>query len=141
MFSKDVEWTPFSFGEQGETYDNSCPSGGPGGYVCCEECAAKYTFYVSGTVKDIEKHRATRNGNEVKELLKFLKQGQEVLENAYNVAKKRIPPLPPKPAAPRVVPEPASTSRRPGAGGSAPMQWNMTSTFDIERANGTLTPI
>jgi hypothetical protein len=141
VFSKDIEWTPFPFGEQGETYDNACSSGGPGGYVCCEDCTAKYTLYLSGTVKDMEKHRASRNGREVQELLKFMKQGRKILENAYNLAKKKIPPLPPKPPALKAVPKPATTSRKSTAAASAPTQWNMTSTFDVALAKGTLTPV
>lgn len=138
IFSKDVEWTPFSFDEQGSTYDKACPAGGPGGFVCCEDCAEKYTLYLSGTVKDMEKHRASRNGREVQELLKFLKQGRETLENAYNVAKKKIPPLPP---ASKGVPKPATSSRKVATAASAPTQWNMTSAIDVALAKGSATPI
>jgi hypothetical protein len=141
VFSKDVAWTPFPFGEQGETYDKACPTGGPGGYVCCEDCAEKYTRYVSGTVKDMEKHRTSRNGREVQELLKFMKDGRKILENAYRVAKKKIPPLPPRPPALKPAPRPVTTSRKSGAATSTPTQWNMTSTFDVAHAKGTATAI
>ena len=147
VFHKEVEWKPFSFGtddgdDGDKDYDQACPSGGPGGLVCCSHCAEEYTWYLSRTVKDMEMHRTRRVGKEVQELLKFLKQGRETLENAYNVAKKKIPPLPPKPPAPvhTTTPRPTSSSTSRKNNASVPMeptQWNMTSTIDIAQSTGT----
>lgn len=145
VFYKEVEWTPFSFGndttKEQKDYDKACPSGGPGGLVCCQHCAEEYTWYLSRTVKDMETHRTSRVGKEVQELLKFLKQGRTTLENAYNVAKKKVPPLPPKIPAPNhhaTNPRPTSSSSSRKHNHSSvplePTQWNMTSTIDIAQS-------
>lgn len=135
VFTKEVEWTPFSFGEKiGEDYARACSTGGPGGLVCCEACAEKYTLYLSGTVKDMETYRTSRNGREVQELLKFLKQGREKLENACNVARKKIPPLPPK--LPASAPKPPASSRKNAPATPDPGQWNMTSAIDLSATEG-----
>lgn len=135
IFSKDVEFKPHSFGPNGESYDQVCPVGGPGGMICCQTCAKNYTWYLSNTVKDMEAHRMTRNGREVQELLKYLRQGRASLQNAYKIAEKKIPPLPKNP--------PVNNAR--GGGGtswatppepiSEHKQWNMTSTIDIGMVN------
>ena len=147
IFHKEVEWTPFSFGnsdgEEKKDYDQACPNGGPGGLVCCQQCAEEYTWYLSRTVKDMEMHRTSRVGKEVQELLKFLKQGRKTLENAYQVAKKKVPPLPPKPPTtlPPTTPRPTSSTTRKSNNSSVPIeptQWNMTSTIDIAQSTSNL---
>lgn len=148
-FAKEVDFRPYSFGPNGESYDHACPTGGPGGFICCEECANKYSWYLSNTVKDMEIHRTTRNGREVEELLCFLPQARTTLIRAYSVAQKKIAPLP-KTANVATRPSGVSTSmphtKRAGTSvhhhhhpttttAAEGKQWNITSTLDVGMAN------
>ena len=136
VFSKDVVWTPFSFGDDDRGYDKACPIGGPGGMVCCEACADLYSSYLNQTVKDMEIQRADRNGKEVQQLLDFLAQGRKALERSFIVAKKRVPPLPPPSQQPKANQRSLSRKAQSGRKNTEPAQWNMTSTFDIGFTEG-----
>lgn len=136
VFSKDVVWTQFSFGENGRGYEEVCPIGGPGGIVCCEACADLYSSYLNQTVKDMEIQRADRNGREVQQLLDFLVEGRKALERSFVVAKKRVPPLPPPSQQPRTNSKAFSRKAQSGRKNTEPAQWNMTSTFDIGLTDG-----
>ena len=130
VFSTDVVWTDFSFGGANATrYDKACPEGGPGGLICCEACASLYSEYLNSTVKDIESQRINQTGNEVKELLQFLKEGKEALDYAYSTARSKVPPLPPPASAEQSVPKASSSSS--GKVGVDSSEFNMTSVLDL----------
>jgi hypothetical protein len=137
IFAKEVDFRPYSFGPNGESYDQACPAGGPGGFICCEECAKNYSWYLSNTLKDMEMHRTNRNGREVQELLKFLQQGRRTLDNAYTIAQKKIPPLPKIPVGSGRGSGGTSTAYKGMllAGSSEPKQWNITSSVDVGMTN------
>jgi hypothetical protein len=136
IFATEVDFRPFSFGPNEESYDHACPTGGPGGFVCCEDCAKKYSRYLSNTVKDMEMHRTTRNGREVEELLTFLQEGRKTLGNAFSVAQRKIPPLPKIPTVTgRASGGASAVNKRPAmAALSEVRQWNITSSIDIGKA-------
>eukprot|EP00934_Nitzschia_sp_Nitz4_P001454 Nitzschia sp. Nitz4//scaffold326_size20077//18339//19640//NITZ4_008714-RA/size20077-augustus-gene-0.36-mRNA-1//1//CDS//3329547936//1454//frame0 len=119
VFSKELIWTPYRWSKKddgnsdnddgtstNDDGDNNvkdddetssyppCPSGGPGGLICCSACAKQYTWYLSGTMQDMEVQRLHRTGKEVQELLGFLQDSQKALDNAYETAKRKVPPLP-----------------------------------------------
>ena len=137
VFSKDIVWTPYKFGEEGEDYDQACPTGGPGGLICCDDCTKKYSLYMSRTVKDIEIQRTHKVGNEAKEILEFLGDGTKTLGRAIGVAKKKVPPLPPRrvPTAANGKQPPRKTSTSK-TGASTATEWNLTSTIDIGVTGG-----
>lgn len=137
VFAKEVDFRPYSFGSHGESYNQACPTGGPGGLICCEECAKKYSRYLSNTVKDMEVHRVNRNGREVQELLEFLQQGRTTLDHAYSVAEKKIPPLPKHPSGGgRTFSGTSAAYRRATTGASSETrQLHITSSIDIGLAN------
>jgi hypothetical protein len=136
VFATEVDFRPYPFGPNGVSYDQACPIGGPGGLICCEDCAKKYSWYLSNTVKDMEMHRTRRNGREVEELLKFLQEGRKTLESAFSLAQRKIPPLPKIPAVAGRASGGASTvNKRPVmAALSEVKQWNITSSIDIGKA-------
>jgi hypothetical protein len=132
-FTRVVTWTPFSFGDDQQTYKQICPNGGAGGLICCEFCSNKYSSFLSQTVGDMEIQRTHKCGKEVKEVLKFLAEGREELTLAMKVASCKSPPLPrPMPAA-----EPHPTKQQTRKQASFKQQeprhaeWNLTSTIDI----------
>ncbi len=133
VFSRDIAWSKFSFGDDNDnrqSYDQVCPQGGPGGLICCDSCCKQYSSYLSKTVKDMEIQRTHKGGKEVKELLKFLHQGKKTLERAIGVAKKKVPPLPPLGISPK---EQQATQRKPDL---LSVEWNLTSTIDVGHTGG-----
>lgn len=133
VFSRDVAWTPHSFGPENQEYSQVCPDGGPGGLICCETCAQAYSSYLNQTIRDIEVQKTHKVGKEVQEILGFLEEGRKTLDRAVVVAKKKVPPLPP------MRPEPeAATAKRSVRGKAAnatieadSTDWNVTSAVDF----------
>ena len=82
----------------------------------------------------MEIQKKHKTGKEVHEILNFLKESQEILDKAAKLASTKIPPLPRKP------PEPEPDHRRSNKKSTssdleaAPMDFNLTSTIDIENA-------
>mmetsp|Transcript_12098 Transcript_12098/g.34661 ORF Transcript_12098/g.34661 Transcript_12098/m.34661 type:complete len:507 (-) Transcript_12098:109-1629(-) len=112
IFSTEIAWRPFSFGEkkndddddddddddaasESYSYDRSCPEGGPGGLICCERCSTNYHLFLTRTSEDMETYRMNKEAGEVTEILEFLNQKKQILKDAVNNAKTKIPPLPP----------------------------------------------
>ncbi len=135
VFSRDIAWTPFFFGDDGTDSDQVCPEGGPGGLICCECCSKSYSSYLSQTVKDMEIQRTHKAGKEVKELLRFIDQGRKTLERAYDVAKKKVPPLPPPTRNVETIKQQTRKSSS-SKNNPEPAEWNLTSTLDIAFAGG-----
>jgi hypothetical protein len=135
VFSRDIAWTPFSFGDDAKDSNQVCPEGGPGGLICCEFCSKSYSSYLSQTVKDMEIQRTHKAGKEVKELLKFIDQGRKTLERAYDVAKKKVPPVPP-PTRNVETTKPQTRKSSSSKNNPEPAEWNLTSTLDIAFTGG-----
>mmetsp|Transcript_2479 Transcript_2479/g.5956 ORF Transcript_2479/g.5956 Transcript_2479/m.5956 type:complete len:368 (+) Transcript_2479:342-1445(+) len=92
IFSKDITWRPLP---EETSEDESCPTGGPGGLICCESCSTKFNLSLTRTSEDVESHRMIKESGEVTEILGFLAQKKTELKEAVNAASKKIPPLPP----------------------------------------------
>lgn len=88
-------WRPSTSPNADASYDKSCPTGGPGGLICCESCSIKYNTFLTRTSEDVETYRMIKESGEVTEILGFLGQKKNILKDAYNAAKKKVPPLPP----------------------------------------------
>mmetsp|Transcript_22767 Transcript_22767/g.49533 ORF Transcript_22767/g.49533 Transcript_22767/m.49533 type:complete len:418 (-) Transcript_22767:977-2230(-) len=143
IFIKEITFRPFP---QSSSYDQSCSKGGPGGLICCESCSTKYNLLLTRTSEDVEIYRMNKEAGEVTEILDFLNQKKESLEEAVNSAKKKIPPLPP-PGSGRLGlrQEPAPGSRpgsskknvyKPETPEINPGAWNFTSSIDLGFTGG-----
>lgn len=94
IFWKEITWRPSSSPNSDITYDKSCPTGGPGGLICCEACSIKYNTLLTRTSEDVETFRMIKESGEVTEIIGFLGQKKTDLKDAFNAAKKKVPPLP-----------------------------------------------
>lgn len=52
-------------------------------------------MFLTRTSEDVETHRMIKESGEVTEILSFLQQKKNVLKDAVDAAKTKIPPLPP----------------------------------------------
>ncbi|CAJ1966895.1 unnamed protein product [Cylindrotheca closterium] len=143
VFSEEITWTPVEVWKEGDSYDKICPSGGPGGLICCQECAKKYSSFVDDTMKDLEAQRTHKLGNEVKEIATLLEQGRSDLERIGSVARRKPPPTNRRMFQsdhPRATSTSASKSRASLNSnqrlGEEDQEWNLTSTFDIVQPMG-----
>eukprot|EP00980_Cylindrotheca_fusiformis_P030801 scaffold25436_cov127-Cylindrotheca_fusiformis.AAC.9 len=132
LFVSDLSWTPVQIWKDGESYDQVCPNGGPGGLICCKSCAKAYSSYLDTTVNDLETQRTHKAGSEVKELLEYIDKDKNDLDRFSAVARRKSPPI----ARSKINTE---ASRLPGTRrtyGSRHSrdddhEWNLTSTIDI----------
>lgn len=128
VFKADFSWTPLDVWNDGKTFDKACPSGGPGGLICCQECNKLYSSYLDKTLKEMEVQRTDKVGGELKELLTFLDKEKSGLERAANFARKKAPPKP------RINPtgvRRTATSKQISQEAITFDEWNITSTIDI----------
>lgn len=65
----------------------ACPDGGPGGLVCCSQCAASYSQILSNTTKAMETQTAAKIGQEVSELMEMLQDAQTRMRLAVDVSR------------------------------------------------------
>ena len=65
----------------------ACPSGGPGGLICCSYCATSYSQILANTTKEMEAQTVEKVGQEVGELMEMLRDAQTRLRLAVDVSK------------------------------------------------------
>lgn len=65
----------------------TCPSGGPGGLICCSHCATSYSQILANTTKEMEAQTVEKVGQEVGELMEMLRDAQTRLRLAVDVSK------------------------------------------------------
>jgi len=70
-----------------QTPGPACPNGGPGGLVCCSQCATSYSQILSNTTKAMETQTAAKIGQEVSELMEMLQDAQTRMRLAVDVSK------------------------------------------------------
>ena len=64
-----------------------CPTGGPGGLICCSYCNASYSRVLSNTAKEMEAQSIARNGQEVSEILELLADAKKRLSVATDISR------------------------------------------------------
>ena len=64
-----------------------CPSGGPGGLICCSRCTAAYSRILSNTAKEMEAQSVAKVGQEVSEVLELLADAKKRLLNVTDVSR------------------------------------------------------
>ena len=64
----------------------ACPTGGPGGLICCSYCNASYSRMLSNTAKEMEAQSIARKGQEVSEILELLADAKQRLLEATDIS-------------------------------------------------------
>ena len=72
--------------EDAPTY-KPCPTGGPGGLICCSYCSALYSRLLSNTAKEMEAQSISRKGQEVSEILELLADAKQRLRVATKLSR------------------------------------------------------
>ncbi len=72
--------------EDAPTY-KACPTGGPGGLICCSYCNASYSRLLSNTAKEMEAQSIARKGQEVSEILELLADAKQRLLVATDLSR------------------------------------------------------
>ena len=82
---REVIWSQSEFDAHVATY-SKCPTGGPGGLICCGPCTASYSRLLSETAKEMEGQTLSGVGREVSELVELLHDAQVRLKQAVDVS-------------------------------------------------------
>eukprot|EP00979_Chaetoceros_neogracilis_P014737 scaffold4843_cov266-Chaetoceros_neogracile.AAC.19 len=85
MLKREVIWSQAEFGDHVASY-SKCPTGGPGGLICCGPCTASYSRLLSETAKEMEVQTLSGVGREVSELLELLHDAQVRLQQAVDIS-------------------------------------------------------
>lgn len=93
VFASHVEWTPHDYDTHDGLYEQLCPTGGPGGLVCCEVCSTAYSRYLNQTSTDLDEQTVHQVGKEVQELVGFTQETRNKLQTKVIVARQQAPPL------------------------------------------------
>lgn len=82
---REVVWSQSEFDAHVATY-SKCPTGGPGGLICCEPCTQSYSTLLNDTTKEMESQTVSTVGREVSELIELLYDAQVRLKQALDLA-------------------------------------------------------
>jgi hypothetical protein len=93
LFPRDFRWTPHLYDEPETSYEKSCPTGGPGGLICCATCSSNYSRYLSATHRDMEEQKLAKMAGETKQLVEFLGKSKTRVAETIPVVRKKPPPL------------------------------------------------
>ena len=91
LYQRDVVWTPHEFDADPEAW-RQCPTGGPGGLICCPPCVSKYMDFMTSSCLDMERCLNTKVHNELAELTDFFRSTKATLKESYRAGRKRRPP-------------------------------------------------
>lgn len=93
IFTQDVQWTSHVFDLKGKdgkfAYQMSCPTGGPGGLICCDQCTKAYSNYMSNSTKNIEEQKSQNVCQEVTDIVQFLDDAKSKLDKAVKLVQQR----------------------------------------------------
>mmetsp|Transcript_14099 Transcript_14099/g.16397 ORF Transcript_14099/g.16397 Transcript_14099/m.16397 type:complete len:427 (+) Transcript_14099:929-2209(+) len=82
---REIVWNQSDFDAHVESY-KKCPSGGPGGLICCASCTAAYSRLLSETSKEMDSQTVSSIGREVSELILLFKDSQVRLQQTVDVS-------------------------------------------------------
>lgn len=82
---RELVWNQSEFDSHVKTYDK-CPTGGPGGLICCALCSSSYSRLLTNTAKEMETQTVAKIGREVCELVELLRDAQLRLQQAVDVS-------------------------------------------------------
>jgi hypothetical protein len=88
IFPKQIQWTPLDFSDFNllVSYEGTCPTGGPGGLICCNACFQRYNNFLGSTMDDLESQQLKHETAEVKELGQYLEGAQNDLIHTIDMA-------------------------------------------------------
>lgn len=81
----DIVWNQTEFDSHKATF-TKCPSGGPGGLICCSFCTSAYSRLLSETSKEMDTQTVSSVGREVSELVQLLHDAKTRLQQALDVS-------------------------------------------------------
>ena len=81
----EIVWNQTDFDQHIESY-KKCPSGGPGGLICCGPCTTAYSKLLSETSKEMDSQTVSSIGREVSELVQLLEDAKRRLKQSVDVA-------------------------------------------------------
>jgi hypothetical protein len=82
---REVVWSQKEFDAHVVSYQK-CPSGGPGGLICCSPCTAAYSRLLSETSKEMDSQTVSSIGREVSEMIQLLHDAQTRLQQSVDVS-------------------------------------------------------
>lgn len=82
---REIVWNQAEFDAHVVSY-KKCPSGGPGGLICCAICTANYSRLLSETSKEMDAQTVSSIGREVSELMQLLHDAKERLQQSTDVS-------------------------------------------------------
>ena len=131
-----MEWNPHEFDLV--KLPQICPTGGPGGLVCCPGCADSYSKYMNETSRDMEGQRAHFVGRQIEEILQAVEKQRRELLPAIHMARTQTPPLGLQAAKKgSVKSNVVKRGLKQNTNESTPMDWTMTSPLDMEEIGAT----
>jgi hypothetical protein len=86
MFRHDFEW-------EEPTINFECPKGGPGGFLCCDECGKAYSDVLSQTFQQLERQKSNKVAAEVESISKFMELNHSRLTISVQKAQQKPPPM------------------------------------------------
>lgn len=93
IYRRDFEWTPHPvFGQGDVPFQGTCPTGGPGGLICCRACTAMYCDYLTSTYNEIEDQKMTKAVADLETVTQYLEINQERLTASVRAAHRKPPP-------------------------------------------------
>ena len=96
IFPAEIVFKPHPFDSSSLLPNSrSCPTGGPGGLICCTTCVLAYSQYLSSTVQDFEDQKIRKSKKEAQDLLQYLREDGQQLRKSIRMAqtKKKHPKL------------------------------------------------
>jgi len=82
---REIVWNQSDFDAHVVSYAK-CPSGGPGGLICCDSCTAAYSRQLSETSKEMDSQTVSSIGREVSELIQLLNDAKTRLQQSVDVS-------------------------------------------------------
>ncbi len=82
---REIVWNQADFNAHVVSYAK-CPSGGPGGLICCASCTAAYSRQLSETSKEMDSQTVSSVGREVSELIQLLHDAQKRLQQSVDIS-------------------------------------------------------
>ena len=82
---REIVWNQADFDAHVVSY-KKCPSGGPGGLICCATCTANYSRLLSETSKEMDAQTVSSIGREVSEMIQLLHDAKERLQQSVDVS-------------------------------------------------------
>jgi hypothetical protein len=82
---REIVWNQADFDAHVISY-KKCPTGGPGGLICCAPCTAVYSRMLSETSMEMDSQTVSSIGRDVSELMQLLHDAQVRLKQSVDIS-------------------------------------------------------